>query len=466
MLKQNSGIFTALFVLFDLLILIFTYSLSKYLVVSNFFFDTITPKEVIFFIFMTSVFFIVLERIEFSQPYRFRPIINIIIGLFIYELFIISVFYIFILFNIFNFNNNFVYYYVIITFFIFLSERLCIKLFLTILRKSGFNFKRYLIIGAGNLGLNFYRKIISSNELGIKIMGFLDDDKELINSTDPEYTDSIKGLILGGTDKIETVLKSKFIDNVIIALPMRAENKIVELTNICEKYGIKAELIPDYFKIISENPSIRMIKGYPLIGIRNVPLENMFNRLTKRIFDLIFSFCALIFLIPLFIIVTVIIKFTSKGPVFFKQKRTGLKQKEFNIIKFRTMSVNEEADIKQTTKDDPRKTKFGNFLRKTNIDELPQIINILKGEMSIVGPRPHMLSHTEEFYQKYDKYLVRHWVKPGLTGWAQVNGWRGDSDIGIRVKYDIEYIENWTLWFDIKIIFLTAFGRKSRNNAV
>ncbi len=196
-----------------------------------------------------------------------------------------------------------------------------------------------------------------------------------------------------------------------------------------------------------------------------MPLENMFNRFLKRLIDFSLSLVALIVFSPLILFVMILIKLNSKGPVFFKQKRTGYKQKEFYIYKFRTMKVNVDADKKQATKDDPRKTKLGDFLRKTNIDELPQLINILKGDMSIIGPRPHMLMHTEEFHKKYDKYLVRHWVKPGLTGWAQVNGWRGDSDIGIRVKYDLEYIENWSLLFDLKILFLTFFGKKVKRHA-
>jgi len=466
MLRQNSGILTFIFILVDLFILLFAYIFSRFLVFGHLFFDTITLKEVILFVITTFFFFILLERIEFSQPYRFRPLIKIILGILQYELYIISFLYLFTLFDIFEFQNNFVLYYVSITLFCFLPERIVVKIFLTILRKNGFNFKRYLIIGAGTLGLNFYYKVKNSNELGIKIVGFLDDDKEILENKDSRYIDEIRSLILGTTDLIETALMSNLVDNVVIALPMQAKDKIVELANICEKHGAKAELIPDYYRIISENPSVRVIKGYPLIGIRNIPFENVFNKLTKRLFDFWMALVGLVLLSPLFLVIMLGIKLTSKGPVFFRQKRTGYDQKEFNIIKFRTMEINKESDIKQATKDDPRKTKFGNFLRKTNLDELPQIFNIIRGEMSIVGPRPHMLTHTEEFYHKYDKYLVRHWVKPGLTGWAQVNGWRGDSDIGMRVKYDIEYIENWSLWFDIKIILLTIFGKNVKNNAV
>jgi Undecaprenyl-phosphate glucose phosphotransferase len=327
----------------------------------------------------------------------------------------------------------------------------------------GYNYKNYLVIGAGELGVDFYETVTKNYELGIRIIGFLDDKKEFNNS---RYSEKIKKMILGKTTQIETILKTMSIDNVIVTLPLTEEKHVIEITNICEKYGIKAELVPDYRKIVSSNPSFRIIEDFPLIGIRNVPLENMFNRLIKRLLDLILAIPGLILISPMLFIIMIIIKLTSKGPVFFRQKRTGFQQKEFNIIKFRTMKLNSESDTKQATKDDPRKTKFGEFLRETNIDELPQIINVIKGDMSIVGPRPHMIAHTDEFYKKYDKYMVRHWVKPGITGLAQVNGWRGDSDIKIRVKYDIKYIENWSIWLDLRIIFLTFFSKKTKKNAV
>lgn len=463
MLKQNSSLFLAVLVFLDLLFLIFSFLLSKYIVLGSIFFWEL--KEIIVSSIIILLLYFIIEKNEFTHTYRFRPLGLIIKNLIIFQIILYSFFYISSIFDMYKFNDKQILYFSSITFVIFLTERLIIKMVLSILRRSGYNFRKYLIIGAGKVGLNFYRKIISNPELGIKIAGFLDDNENLLKTDDPEYTDTIKSLILGSTEKIELILKSFIIDNVIIALPMHAEQKIVDITNTCEKYGVKAELIPDYFKIISVNPSIRQIEGYPLIGIRNVPLENMFNRFIKRLFDIIFSLIGLIILSPLFLIITILIKFTSKGPIFFTQKRTGYKQREFKIYKFRTMVVNEESDIKQATKDDPRKTKFGDFLRKYNLDELPQLFNILKGDMSIVGPRPHMLLHTEEFYKKYDKYHIRHWVKPGLTGWAQVNGWRGDSDIGMRVKYDIEYIENWSIFLDIKIIFLTIFSKKVKRYA-
>jgi Undecaprenyl-phosphate glucose phosphotransferase len=466
MLKQNSNILLAILVIFDLLFLILDYLASRYISAGNIFFSSWTIRETIVAIVIIFIFFIVLERFELSHSYRFRPLTDIIKNVIFYEMFIISMFYICTSIKIFEFNSTLIFAYIVISFIFLLFERVFIKIFLNLIRKSGFNYKRYLIIGAGLLGINFFEKVTKAHELGIKIVGFLDDNIDVEDAMKPGFSKSVKQLIIGKTDLIESFLKTKNIDNVIISLPMKSEEKIIDLINTCEKYGVKAELIPDYYKIISNVPSIRQVKGFPLIGIRNVPLENMFNRFLKRLVDLFFAIFGLVVCSPIFIIVMIGIKLTSEGPVFFKQKRTGFKQRDFYILKFRTMKVNKDSDIIQATKDDPRKTMFGNFLRRTNIDELPQLINILMGEMSIIGPRPHMLAHTEEFYQKYDKYHVRHWVKPGLTGWAQVNGWRGDTDIGVRVKYDIDYIENWSLWFDVKILFLTVFGKKVRKNAV
>jgi Undecaprenyl-phosphate glucose phosphotransferase len=463
MLKENSNFFLAILTICDLIVFFFAYLAAAYLTVGLSMFSSV--KDFIIPIVINCLFLLVYEKFEFSHSYRFRPFSLIFKNLLLLYMVVVSVIYTLILTGLYKYSSRFVIIYTGIFMSIFLVARLFIKIFLHIIRSKGYNFRRYLIIGAGKVGLSFYRKVKRNNKLGIKIIGFLDDNPDILNHPGHEYTDEVKKLILGSTDKLENVLKTIAVDNVVLALPMYANKKIVDITNLCEKYGVKAELIPDYFKIISRNPSMRQIQGYPLIGIRNVPLENMFNRFIKRLCDLTLSLIAFIVLLPLFGIIAVGIKLTSKGPVFFKQKRTGFLQRDFEIIKFRTMVVNNDADKVQATKDDPRKTKFGDFLRKTNLDELPQILNIIRGEMSIVGPRPHMLTHTEEFYQKYDKYLVRHWVKPGLTGWAQVNGWRGDSDIGMRIKYDIDYIENWTFFLDVKIIFLTVFGRKVKRYA-
>jgi len=478
MLKQHSNMFTFIFVIVDFFILALSYPLARYLVygydglgLKLFLIYFNYEKNITDFIIlytMIFIFFILLEKFEFSSTFRIRTMSKIIANIIKFEMLLLATFYLSKLLGIYRYNETTLFYYMLITTLFFLIERIIIKLVLNFIRKKGYNYRNYLIIGAGKLGINFYEAVTRNFELGIKIIGFLDYKKELnkLKYSEKIKKEKIKKMILSELTHIENILKNMPIDGVIITLPLTFEKQIIEIVNICEKYGIKAELVPDYRKIVSSNPSIRMIEDFPLIGIRNVPLENMFNRLIKRLLDLVLAIPGLILISPMLIIVMIIIKLTSKGPIFFKQKRTGFQQKEFNIIKFRTMELNSESDTKQATKDDPRKTNFGSFLRETNIDELPQIINVIKGDMSIVGPRPHMIAHTDEFYQKYDKYMVRHWVKPGITGLAQVNGWRGDSDIEIRVKYDIKYIENWSIWLDLKIIFLTFFGKKTKKNAV
>lgn len=449
-------------VILDLIILIFTYIFAKYLVFNKL---SWTLREIIVSGTIIILLFIILEKFEFSHSYRFKPLIEVIENIINFEVYFVAFFYLATLFNIYNYKNKFLLIYLLLNFSIFFLERVIIKITLMYIRKKGYNYLRFLIIGAGSVGIDFFNLMNKHLEYGVRIIGFLDDNLEKIkNSSNPKY-EKIKNLLIGKTDDLEKILETQSVDNVIIALPMDNTEKISNILTICEAYGVKGELIPRYLKILSEKPSVRNIEKFTLIGMHNVPLDNLFNRFIKRCFDLCFAIVGLIITSPLFLIISILIKLESKGPVFFKQRRTGFNQKEFNIIKFRTMIVNEEADIKQATKDDPRKTKIGAFLRKTNLDELPQLINILKGEMSLIGPRPHMIAHTEEFKKKYRKYMIRHWVKPGLTGWAQVNGWRGDSDIEMRVKYDIEYIENWSIWLDLKIVFLTIFSPKARRHA-
>ncbi len=463
LLKKFNKFFLFCFLIFDFILISSSYVFSYYFTYNKI---PIGYHEILFALSIIMILYICLERIEFFdiyRTYRFRPIYGVLKNVLFFEMTAVFLLFIINLTEIYIVSEKFIGIFFITTLSVFSIERLFVKVFLSLLRRAGYNFKRYLIIGAGELGYNFYIKLSESNLYGIKIIGFLND--RFIDQEEQKYADRLGNIVLGTIDEIETKIIELNIDSVIIALPLAIKDKIIEITNICEKCGVKAELVPDYYSIISENPSIRNISGYPLIGIRNVPLENIFNRIIKRITDVTLASIGLIFCLPIFLLAILSIKLSSPGPIFFFQKRTGFMQKDFSIIKFRTMVVNEDSDTLQATIDDPRKTKIGSFLRKWNIDELPQLFNIIKGNMSIVGPRPHMIAHTEEFYNKYDKYHIRHWVKPGLTGWAQVNGWRGDSDIAMRVKYDINYIENWTIWLDFKIIWLTVFGKKAKRNA-
>ena len=463
--KKYNHHFQIFFVLFDAFVLVTGYIAARYYSFAPETFYQITPKEIITFFILMTIFFLFLERTEYPQKFRLRSKRKIISTMIMYGYLSMSSLALCQMVGLFAYSKEFCWIFAAATFFVFMFERMILKMLFDSLRKHGVNNKKYLLIGAGLSGFDFYKMIVASPTLGIKIDAVLDDgDLNDEIEASAEY-EKFSEKIIGSTTDIKNILEKREFDNVIITLPMSQKNKITDITNICEKRGIHVELVPNYYQIVSHRPSVREINGVPLIGIRNVPLEGMFNRMFKRIFDIVFSFLAIIILSPVLLVVALAVKLSSPGPVLFVQKRTGLKNREFNIYKFRTMVVNNMADTLQSNENDPRKTKLGDFLRRTNLDELPQLFNIFRGEMSFVGPRPHMIKHTEEFYQKYDKYMVRHWVKPGLTGWAQVNGWRGDSDIEMRVKFDIEYIENWTFFWDIKIIFLTIFGKKARNHA-
>ena len=242
------------------------------------------------------------------------------------------------------------------------------------------------------------------------------------------------------------------------------------LTRFAEKNVIRFFIIPSMTPYLHRRLHYDSLGSVPILSIRPEPLENPLNAALKRVFDILFSGLFLLFFPLILIPVAIAVKISSPGPVFFKQKRTGLRGKDFYCYKFRTMRVNDDSDRQQATKDDPRKTKVGDFLRRTSIDELPQFWNVFKGDMSVVGPRPHMIKHTEDYSKLIDSYMLRHLVKPGITGWAQVNGYRGETkelwQMAKRVQYDVWYIENWDFFLDLKIIYLTiANALRGEKNA-
>lgn len=342
-----------------------------------------------------------------------------------------------------------------------LAGRYAVRRVLRHLRKTGYNQKHLLVIGAGKVGADFARKVASNRDFGFNVLGFLDDDTA-------KKGIEIHGIrVLGDCSRLPSLLADNGVDEVIIALPLRAYDKYHELVTSCEKAGVRVRIIPDYFGVLPGRPKVEEFDEFPLINIRHVPLDDPFSRFTKRAFDIAVSLTAVIFTAPLLILITLGVKLTSPGPVFFRQERVGLNNRPFDMLKFRSMRVagDNSADTKWTTADDPRKTWFGAFIRKTSLDELPQFLNVLKGDMSVVGPRPERPFFVEQFKEKIPKYMVKHQVKPGITGWAQVNGWRGDTSIEKRIECDIYYIENWDLLFDIKIMFLTVFKGLINKNA-
>lgn len=359
-------------------------------------------------------------------------------------------------------SRKFLFYFVTFSFVFVSLYRFIVKQILRELRKKGYNKQFILIIGAGTLGKQFYDNVLRHPELGFEVVGFLDDRVKEIKSESIEYKP-----ILGKVEELDKVLEQHLIDEVVIALPLSAHEKFVKIVDACENAGVRVLIIPDFHRILPAKPSFDLFGDIPLINVRDVPLDELRNRVLKRAFDIVFSIFAIILTLPLMIIIAVIIKLTSPGPVIFKQERVGMNRRTFYMYKFRTMKHMPQSvsDTQWTTPDDPRKTKFGNFLRKTSLDELPQFFNVLKGDMSVVGPRPERPYFVNQFKEEIPKYMIKHHVRPGITGWAQVNGLRGDTSISERIKYDLFYIENWTFLFDIKIVLKTITNGFINKNA-
>lgn len=334
-------------------------------------------------------------------------------------------------------------------------------------RARGFNNRDIVIVGAGRSGQEVKRMLQNKIEYGLNVVGFFDDE--------PEKYPEVKDEIIGTLDDVESFSVRNDIDEIFCALPYKYEDRIRQLVTFSDENCIRMRIVPDFSRILSSHLSKVDIDHYgmvPILTMRTEPLENALNRFIKRVFD--FGFTVLVFvfilwwLIPL---IALLIKIDDpNGPVFFVQNRSGEYNKAFRVIKFRTMKVNPKMEAVQASKNDPRITRIGNILRKTSLDELPQFINVLFGNMSVIGPRPHMLEHTEEYSKKVDQFMVRHLVKPGITGWAQVNGFRGETKdpklMEERVKHDVWYIENWSFFLDLRILFLTVFNMiKGEENA-
>jgi exopolysaccharide biosynthesis polyprenyl glycosylphosphotransferase len=308
---------------------------------------------------------------------------------------------------------------------------------------------RVLIIGGGEIGQMIYRKVIQNPKLGYQVVGFVDHEKNHRPQTPTEAP------LLGGLLDIPRIIDQQVIDEVIIGLPESNHQDIVNIISLCEREKVGIRVFPDVFQIMASEVGIGDLGGLPLLTIRDVALQGW--KLTlKRSMDVILSTLALIAVSPMMLITAILIKLDSPGPVFFTQERMGLDARPFKILKFRSMRQDAEATGPGwTVEDDPRRTKLGTMLRRSSLDELPQLVNVLIGDMSLVGPRPEQPVYVEQFRQSIPRYMDRHREKAGITGWAQVNGLRGDTSIAERTKYDLWYIENWSLALDFKILIRT-----------
>lgn len=338
--------------------------------------------------------------------------------------------------------------------------RSLIRMILQYFREKGYNLKYILLVGYSRATEEYINRINANPQWGYVVRGILDDSV-------PAGT-IYKGVkVVGTVENLLYILPQNKLDEIAITLSLKDYDNLEHIVDLCEKSGVHTKFIPDYNSMFPSRPYTEDLMGLPVINIRYVPLTNTLNWWMKRIVDIVVSLMGLVVASPIMLIAAIAVGCTSKGPIIFKQERIGLHNKPFRMYKFRTMRVQmPSAEQKAwTTKDDPRVTKVGKFLRRTSIDELPQLFNILKGDMSVVGPRPERPQFVEQFKEEIPRYMVKHQVRPGLTGWAQINGYRGDTSIKKRIEYDIFYIENWTMSFDVKIMFLTIFRGFINKNA-
>lgn len=359
-----------------------------------------------------------------------------------------------------NFSRSMIFVFFGINIFMMLIVRKILRVALRAIRKRGYNIKHILLVGYSRATEGYIDRLLANPEWGYMVYGILDDKI-------PAGT-LYRGIkVLGGIGNLQYILPENRMDEIGITLSLSDYDKLEGIVNLCEKFGVHTKFIPDYNSVIPSNPYTEDLQGLPVINIRRVPLTNTFNLVIKRIVDIIGSLVAIVIFSPVMLVSAIAIKAGDGGEVIFKQTRVGLHNKEFEMYKFRTMRKQTEEDEAKgwTTKDDERVTKFGKFLRRTSMDEVPQFFNILKGDMSLVGPRPERPQWVEKFKEEIPRYMIKHQVRPGLTGWAQVNGYRGDTSIYKRIEYDIYYIENWSFTFDIKIMFLTIFKGFINKNA-
>jgi Undecaprenyl-phosphate glucose phosphotransferase len=326
--------------------------------------------------------------------------------------------------------------------------------------EDGSNLRRCLVLGNNDISERFFENLENNSSWGLNIIGVLDDDLER-HDTKPYVN------LLGRLEDLSNSLIKYEIDVVIIALVAKDYMQLGNIFSTCEKAGVKTHIIPTYHKYVPARPYMDDLDGLPIMDVRHVPLDNVLKSFLKRTFDILFSIFAIVLSSPVLLVSAMLTKITSPGPVLFKQERVGLNRKPFVMYKFRSMCIQDPKDEKceWTTQNDPRKTKWGQFMRKMSIDELPQFFNVLKGDMSVIGPRPERPYFVKRFKEEIPRYMIKHQVRPGISGWAQVCGWRGDTSIERRIEHDLYYIENWTFAFDIKIIILTVLKGFINRNA-
>ena len=456
-MKEKFNIISIIFNIISLMGLLIIYFFS-YFIKNN---SVYLSSDYLLLLIISLIFILLLSlAYKFAQEVRFtfRRYFNSLIR--VYIIFTCAIFAISFMYRSASYSRLFITLYISLYFVLLLIYYFLFKYVINseILKGKKDNI---VIIGAGVLGENLFNEL-HNPIYNYNIVGFLEDKPKENNLSD---------YILGKIDTLDEIINQNHIDEIFITIPLINKyivKKIIELSN---HYGIKIKIIPNYYQLYHKNVSMSYCGDLPIISIRKVPLENILSRVIKRVFDILFSLVVLTLGFPIYALISIAIKIDSNGPIFFNPLKIGYNKKIFKMFKFRTMVITppEIHNNRSTTINDPRITRFGSFIRKHNLDELPQFFNVLKGEMSVVGPRPHRVSLDKEFQNSIDNYMLRHLIKPGISGWAQANGWRGPTDtkerMKERVEHDLWYMENWTFWLDLKIIWLTVFSKQSHLNA-
>lgn len=464
MIKENQKHFNRLQVLIDAFVLVFSYVMAwviKFQILKND--DGKLPFKVymLAMVAIVAVYLVLYHMFNLYTPKRVQgrrlELWNIVKANAVGMALILGVLY---LIKLIDFSRWMLFYFVVLNVVLETIARNLIRYFLRSIRRNGYNLKHIVLVGYSRAAEEYIDRILDNPQWGYKIRGILDDHIE----AGTEYR-GIK--VIGRIANLMVILPENRLDEIAITLGLSEYYRLEEIVNLCEKSGVHTKFIPDYNRVIPTKPYTEDILGLPVINIRHVPLTNTFYAAMKRTMDIAGALCAIILFSPVMLFSAIMIKITSPGPLIFKQERVGLHNHTFMMYKFRSMDVQapEQEKSKWTVKNDPRVTNFGKFMRKTSIDELPQLFNVLKGEMSLVGPRPERPFFVEKFKEEIPRYMIKHQVRPGMTGWAQVNGYRGNTSIKKRIEYDLYYIENWTLGLDVKILFLTIFKGFINKNA-
>ncbi len=449
MIKENQKLFNRLNILSDALASIIAVTASYLIIFELLKFDRNFPLEdyiklAVVFIPIQLFSFVCMGLYESFRTTEFpKELSRLVKALIIDALIMVAILYII---KLFQFSRWALAVFFVLDFLIIAVKRYIMRRILRNLRKEGQNQKYVLLIGSGAAAKEYLYTIKTDALLGLTCAGYISDDRKLNAAYMGKYKD------------IFTVLENNNFDEAVCALEANENELLGEIVEACEATGTKISVIPSIYKYMSADPAIDMVGGIPLMNIRKIPLDNIGNAFLKRSMDIIGSLVLILLTSPIMLISALIIKITIKGNVIFKQQRIGLNKKPFTMYKLKSMKDNTESETAWSTNDDPRKTKFGAFIRKFSIDEFPQFFNVLKGDMSLVGPRPELPYFVEQFKKEIPLYMIKHQVKPGITGLAQIKGYRGDTSIEKRIEYDIRYIENWTIFLDISILLRTAFS--------